>query len=344
MHQMIVCPHGPQAIRNSEADLIELTSGRLLLVWTQFYGGFADHAAARLSGRVSDDGGCTWSAPFTVVGNPGGCNVMSVSMVRNRAGHILLFYLWKKTTEDCQVLMRRSVDEGQTWGEPVSVSSRPGYHVMNNARVVSVGSGRLLAPVAHDNQVYCYISDDDGESWRAGKQGAQMAGSRVMEPGLVELRDGRVLMVIRTELGKIYKSYSPDLGDSWSVPQPTPLVSPSSPSTVARIPSTNDLLIVWNNQPLGAKATWAQRTPLTAAVSRDEGETWENSKNIERDPGYGFAYTSVTFVRELTYLTYYSWRHGARGFENTNLKLSIMPQSWFYEPQEECIEEGERSV
>ena len=33
-----------------------------------------------------------------------------------------------------------------------------------------------------------------------------------MEPGLVELRDGRVLQIIRTQLGRIYRSFSGDGG------------------------------------------------------------------------------------------------------------------------------------
>ena len=33
-----------------------------------------------------------------------------------------------------------------------------------------------------------------------------------------------------------------------------------------------------------AKAGWKERSPLTAAVSRDEGKTWTNARNVEDDP------------------------------------------------------------
>ena len=53
--------------RNSEGDLIELSDGRLCLVYTQFYGGDSDHAAANLVRRISGDGGMTWSDDRTII-------------------------------------------------------------------------------------------------------------------------------------------------------------------------------------------------------------------------------------------------------------------------------------
>ena len=35
-----------------------------------------------------------------------------------------------------------------------------------------------------------------------------------MEPEVLELNDGRVLMIVRTQLGEIYASYSNDRGES----------------------------------------------------------------------------------------------------------------------------------
>ena len=73
-----------------------------------------------------------------------------------------------------------------------------------------------------------------------------------------------------------------------------------------------------------------RQDPLTSAVSKDEGRTWQNIKDIEQDPGYSYAYTSVTFIDENAYLTYYYWGRGKKGFEDTSLKLNIIPVSWFY--------------
>ena len=341
MIDQVVCPHSPALPRNSEGDVVELADGRLLLAWTEFYGGYDDHALAHISSMLSADGGRTWGPRAILQENVGRKNVMSVSFLRLRSGTILFFYLVKNAITDCQVWVRRSDDESRTWTPPVPVSTRPGYTVMNNARPIQMSTGRLLAPVALSSDVetgapsraFCYLSDDDGQSWRAGSGDTGFADSPAQEPGLVELRDGAVLMIIRTRLGRIYYARSHDGGETWSAPDASSLVSPAAPATITRIPGSGDLMIVWNNNPNGAAATWQDRTPLTVAVSTDEGTTWRNPKDIEADPGYCYAYTSVTFVEPDVLLTYYLWDRiaGRRAFERTSLKFRRLPVSWFLE-------------
>ena len=78
--------------RNSEGDFIQLNDGRILFVYTRFTGSASDHGAAFLAARVSTDAGETWSAEDTVIlPNEGGMNVMSVSLLRLRAGRSLCF-------------------------------------------------------------------------------------------------------------------------------------------------------------------------------------------------------------------------------------------------------------
>ena len=78
----VVVPVGPNNPRNSEAAIIPLKDGSLLLGWTEFYAGSgADHGPARISGR-SRGGGRTWGEKYTLVENDGGCNVMEVNFLR----------------------------------------------------------------------------------------------------------------------------------------------------------------------------------------------------------------------------------------------------------------------
>ena len=48
---------------------------------------------------------------------------------------------------------------------------------------------------------------------------------------LTILPDGRIWMLIRTQTGYLYELFSDD-GSRWTVPQPTPFVSSSSPAAV----------------------------------------------------------------------------------------------------------------
>ena len=171
-----------------------------------------------------------------------------------------------------------------------------------------------------------FYSDDQGKSWRqssivdipASKRGAD-------EPGVIELKDGRVLQIVRSDLGQIYRSLSADAGATWSAPEPMGLTAPTAPSSVARIPSTGDLLMVWNNNKPGAVHT-QDRFPLTAAISRDEGRSWQHFRNLDETPGFTFAYTSITFMASGEVLfTYHAER--AKRF---SLKQRIVPVAWMY--------------
>lgn len=59
-HETIVCPATRDNPRYSEADIIELKNGNLLLAYTHFYaGGPGNFSPARISGKISEDKGKT---------------------------------------------------------------------------------------------------------------------------------------------------------------------------------------------------------------------------------------------------------------------------------------------
>jgi sialidase-1 len=301
--------------RNSEGDVIVLRDGRLLACWSRFYGGPEDHAAAHIAARLSSDGGRTWGEPFVLQENIGTQNVMSASFLRERtSGELLFFYGVKNSPSDLKFYCRRSHDEGQSWSDPVLVTPADGYNVINNARIVQLSSGRLLAPVEFCRQVYSadehfrtvmFFSDDGGHSWQRAPGEVDAPKRGAMEPGVVELRDGRVLQIIRTQIGQILKAYSSDGGLTWSPPEPLGVAAPEAPATVVRIPTTGDLALFYNpTVDLDADHS-GRRCPLSVALSSDEGLTWRRTVDLETDPRYTYAYVSCTFHGERALLTYY---------------------------------------
>lgn len=321
--------------RITEADVEVLRDGTLLLAYTEFTGGDgSDWGAASIAARTSRDNGRTWSPPRVLVANSGKMNVMDANLLRLQSGRLALAYNRKNSMADCRVEFRTSGDEGQTWSDPVTVTAPVKYWGTNNDRLVQLKSGRLLMPVffvddwakSNHTRNAVFYSDDQGKSWRqssivdipASKRGAD-------EPGVIELKDGRVLQIVRSDLGQIYRSLSADAGATWSAPEPMGLTAPTAPSSIARIPSTGDLLMVWNNNKPGAVHT-QDRFPLTAAISRDEGRSWQHLRNLDETPGFTFAYTSITFLASGEVLfTYYAER--AKRF---SLKQRIVPVAWMY--------------
>ena len=320
----VVAPVGPNNPRNSEAAIIPLNDGSLLLGWTEFYAGnSADHGPARISGKRSSDGGRSWGEMYTLVENDGGCNVMEVNFLRLRDGRIALFYCQKNSeSEDCRVMMRVSSDEGRTFGEPMQLSENGKYTGLTNGRSIRLQSGRILLEAWENGDSYCYLSDDDGRTWRESQRVKPGDGS--WEPACIELKDGRVLMLMRTGLGGQYQSFSNDGGATWSNPEPSQLAGTAAPVSISRIPTNGYLLAIWNHNPDTVDVKNRNRNPLTAAVSRNEGQTWENFRNIEDAPDDAWAYSAVTWLNNEALITYFNYTGGH------SLQLRILPAEWFY--------------
>jgi sialidase-1 len=323
--------------RNSEGDVVVLKDGALLVAWTDFYGGVpGDFALARISGARSTDGGRTWGEHFILVENTGGMNVMSVSFLRLGNGEILFFYCVKNTKTDLKLYVRRSADEARTWSEPLRITPETGYHVMNNARAIQLHDGRIICPVAwteeaiRKGEVYravMYFSDDEGRSWTRGRGETYCDKRGAMEPGVIELRDGRLLQIIRTQFGMIWHAHSSDRGDTWTEAKPWTVVTPEAPSTLVRLPDNGDFLLVYNPiAQMNGVSHSGRRTPMAAALSSDEGATWSKMKLVENDLIRTYAYFSVRIHDGRVLLVY----HAAKNDLST-LKFKSIPIGWFRE-------------
>ncbi|WP_390625055.1 sialidase family protein [Gimesia maris] len=145
------------------------------------------------------------------------------------------------------------------------------------------------------------------------------------EPAIVELKEGRLLCFLRNTNQRLYQSFSDDGGAHWSRPEPTKLPSPESPAIVKRIPSTGDLLLLWNN--VASPTNWP-RTPLSAAISQDDGKTWGHFKDIDARPAFDAAYPSITFVNDEAFIAYYS--RSTRWKRDSEITLRIYQVQQFY--------------
>jgi predicted neuraminidase len=319
--------------RNSEGDFVTLKDGRLLYIYSHYTGtSMDDNASAFLAGRYSSDRGKTWSEQdVRIVEQEGRMNVMSVSLLRLQNNEIALFYLRKNSETDCIPMVRFSNNEAASWSDPQPcITDRPGYFVLNNNRVIQLKNGRLLFAVAlHQSpgetkassvgRLWSYYSDDNGKSWKAGQEVPNPGSIVTQEPGLVELKNGDILMYIRTTAGVQYFSFSKDRGETWSTVEPGNIKSPCSPAIIARIPSTGDLLMVWNDNGLNQK-----RTPLNVAVSKDDAKTWTSNKIIAGKPDGVYCYPALHFVDNSVLLGYSDWF-------NWGTTLVRMDIDWIYQ-------------
>jgi hypothetical protein len=215
--------------------------------------------------------------------------------------------------------------------------------VLNNDRLIQTSSGRLIVPVAQHcgfqmkgqwskrGLLSCYLSDDDGRSWRRSRQSIYAAngdGQRVItqKPGVMELGDGRLLMFIRTDAGVQYLSHSSDDGGTWSKPERSSLSSPLFPASLKRIPGTNNLLAVYNDHSRVDSQSANRRTPLTTYISTDNGQTWIHRRNLEAaEKGSYCCYTAIEFVDRRVLLGYCAGQPSTGvGFPRRVLRVSTL--------------------
>jgi sialidase-1 len=319
--------------RNSEGDFITLKDGRILYVYTHYTGNSADdHASAFIAGRYSSDKGKTWTREdVKILDREGTMNVMSVSLLRLQNGEIAFFYLKKNSTTDCIPMIRISNDEAKTWSEPIKcITDKEGYFVLNNNRVIQLKNGRLLLAVAMHGipgdktfyrigRIWSYFSDDNGRSWKPGQEVPNPGQIVTQEPGLIELKNGEVMMFMRTTAGVQYFSFSGNKGETWSAVVPGNLKSPCSPASIARIPSTGDLLVVWNDN-----GNDQNRTPLNIALSKDDGKTWIKNKILENDPKGSYCYSAIHFTDKDVLVAYFNW-------STTGVTVRKINTRWLYD-------------
>ena len=340
--------------RQSEASALELRDGSILIIWQQFrFGeGDSDFWPSQLAAMTSRDGGRTWGDYRVLVKTaPGDTNVYNPNLLRMPTGEVFFFWqAYHKPWEGgsrapSSIHLWASTDEARTF-KPLSLVTDHQAPSLASSIVKCFRSGRIMLPFSSDTSKGpehpdhyvggVLYSDDAGRSWKQSRNVIDLPMRGVMETHVEETRDGRVLMVMRTQLGAVFMSESADGGDSWSKPQTTGLRAPESCPDILRIPSTGDLLMVWNNAPYDPShfSHYGKRTPLTTAVSRDEGRSWQNPKNIETDPDWAFTNPGTCSTSKGTALINY-WcskykPSGAMDGEWIHLKLAIVDVEWFY--------------
>ena len=352
----IICPYSEKWPRNSEGSIAVFPDGRWLLAWTAFYGGSQDDSAAHIMGKWSCDKGETWTEPFILLENDGKCNVISVSVAVLSDGTVGFVHARtdteNETTFESWPFFRKSTDGGKTFGPHKPMVSMDEWHgSAANGRLLELSSGRLLVPLglvtfapsgARESFLQAAFSDDMGQSWKLSSNTvsvrgtAERGGARPHGAGeacAFERRDGTIMFLPRTNLGTIFAAESADGAETLSESYDTGLESPSAPSAVVRIPGTGDILLVWNNARPDSPGSGRPRTPLTAAISRDEGRTWGNFKDIEPDTSRSYMYPALVFDGD-TALVLYSeggYESGPVTWNDTSLKLARVPYQWFYQ-------------
>jgi hypothetical protein len=151
-----------------------------------------------------------------------------------------------------------------------------------------------------------------------------------MEASVVQLADDTLLMSLRTQLGGPYLARSADEGKTWSKAVFSGLEGGESCTCLRRIPGSKDIVLFWNNSKFNKRHHhFGGRTPLTAAISSDNGKTWRKIGNIADDPKAEYTNLDCFFTSKGDAILTYMYAKPAWNRKQIHLKAALIDRKWF---------------
>ncbi|MFN9266531.1 MAG: sialidase family protein [Acidobacteriota bacterium] len=242
----------------------------------------------------SDDRGQSFAPPTPMAGPRTGARAFDPTLWRDPRGRLwYIFNRGNKTKAEHGVYARLCAKPdapSPVWTDEfrLGFNEAPLSFRMNKPTVLA--SGEWILPVTHAaDPTYDWfagprqregigISRDKGKTWTL--HGAVQAPEWALESMIVELRDKRLWMLIRTGSGVLWQSHSSDRGRTWTPATASTIANPGSRFFIRRLRSGN-LLLVNHHKFTG-------RSHLTAQLSTDDGQTWNDGLLLDERPGVSY--------------------------------------------------------
>lgn len=265
-------------------------------------------AVDTVTSYISYDEGKTWTG-YPIFRNPDKFSIRPErAIISTRKGVVILAFTndrertgwnWLTDISDSPGAVLptyavRSTDGGKTWKKPKKLHDEWTGAIRD---IIETREGNIVFTsmmMRHNpghHSVVTYTSKDDGRRWIRSNiidLGGVGDHAGVTEATIEQMNDGRLWMLMRTNWGTFWESWSEDDGLTWRKYKPTKVDASSSPGMLMRLKSGR-LVLVWNRYyPEGKKevplhggdgiisevpASW-QRKELSIMFSGDDGTTW----------------------------------------------------------------------
>jgi sialidase-1 len=229
-----------------------------------------------------------------------------------------------KPEETGQFMLVKSTDDGQTWSQPINITSQikdPAWQLLlqGPGRGITMTDGTLVFPAqfktdlgtkaldggqytCHSTIVY---SKDQGKTWQIGTG----AKSNTTEAQVVELADGSLMLNMRDDRNRTDKgetngravAVTTDLGKTWTK-HASSNSSLQEPNCMASIISA-DIEINGKMQQVlffSNPDSKTERSHMTIKASLDGGLTWPKEYQTELNSEAGYGYSCMSMVDNKT--------------------------------------------
>ncbi|GAA4446468.1 exo-alpha-sialidase [Ravibacter arvi] len=229
---------------------------------------------------------------------------------RGKDGKVYLFFKVGKEISHWETWVQVSEDNGATWSaaHELVAGDRGGRGPVKN-KMIELSDGTWLAGASIEPGRWLVMvdrSEDQGKTWVESEKlkmdTVAIKGKGAIQPTLWESAPGKVHMLVRTTGGVIGRSDSEDNGKTWSEIKATSLPNPNSGIDLTRLPD-GTLALMYNPD----DENWGSRSPVSLALSYDNGETWPDKIDIDAgDKKDEFSYPAIISWGD-SVATTYTW-------------------------------------
>jgi hypothetical protein len=287
-------------------------AGRLWATW--YTGGVTEGPENFVTLATSNDAGRTWQEPVVVI-DPPHPNVRAYdpTLWIDPLRRLWLFWAQCFTPKDGTIsdgvngvwgIWTADPDSmAPQWSDPIRIANGV---MMNKPAVLRNGDwayptavwknlGGVETPewLRHECQSNMTVSRDQGRSYKR-RGGADIPNRCFDEHHLIELGDGRIWCLVRTDYGT-GQSFSSDGGRTWTPGEDSKLGGPNSRIFIRRLASGRLLLVnhadmtpAEARQQCLAGKTWRTRSHLAARLSDDDGKTWKGGLMLDERVGVSY--------------------------------------------------------
>lgn len=244
--------------------------------------------------QKSYDNGKTWSKPEILFSHH--CRgVWAPEMFVDDEKIMLVVQTYNAESyyRELQTFYSISLDDGETWSEPVSfpngvngISIRQGLKLSNNDYLFPIYYGEVVNNFDwknvknwHDNLRFCcgvIISRDKLKSF--DRYGYIKSDKCLWEPNCIEIEKGHIIMFMRNNNAPyLGVSHSYDYGRTWTEYEQTDIPNANTKVTLIK---ANDLILLINN--FNNNVGFKNRNHLQIWISKD-GVNWYKKIKLEND-------------------------------------------------------------